>query len=208
MKLDINDISMEDMRQAALIIKRFGLNKRKKDVDKLAEEMFYHLCFAILAPQTTYKSNYKVIDELKDLNFMHNKIGRGFLERVVKPTRFYRVKADRLLKLKEQFSNIFIAVLSATDEKLKRESLVGNVNGIGKEAASHFLRNMGYRNLAIIDTHVLKFLECDAPKNKREYLETERRFRSIADKLDLYTAELDAIVWKKYSGTPWEKFTY
>lgn len=208
MKLDTNDISMEDMRQAALIIKRFGLNRRKKDVDKLAEEMFYHLCFAILAPQTTFKSNHKAITYLREYDFMNKSLTRKTLETVVKSTRFYRIKADRLLKLKEQFSNIFIMMLSDTDEELKREYLVENVNGIGMKAASHFLRNMGYKNLAIIDTHVLKFLECDAPKNKKEYLKIERRFRDIANKLDLHAAELDAIVWKRYSGTPWEKFTY
>jgi len=208
MKLDINDISMEDMRQAALIIKRFGLNRRKKDVDKLAEEMFYHLCFAVLAPQTTFKSNHRVTTHLREHDFMNKRLTRKTLEVIIKPTRFYRIKTERLIRLKKQFSNIFIMMMSDMDEELKREFLVKNVNGIGMKAASHFLRNMGYKNLAIIDTHVIKFLGCEAPKNKKEYLEIERRFRDIANKLDLYTAELDAIVWKRYSGTPWEKFTY
>ncbi|MCK4265146.1 hypothetical protein KAW80_02185 [Candidatus Babeliales bacterium] len=34
-----------------------------------------------------------------------------------------------------------------------------NIKGIGYKEASHFLRNVGYNDVAIIDRHVLRFLK-------------------------------------------------
>ena len=206
--MNINSISTYDIKEAVLVIKRFGLLLRKKNLNKLMEEVFYNLCFAILAPQTTFKNNIKAIKALREYDFYKVNLDINDLQKLIKPTRFYRIKSDRLIRLKKQFSNILIVMLSNAEDHLKREFLVKNVKGLGMKAASHFLRNMGCKNLAIIDTHVLKFLECETPKTKGEYLAIERKFKNMAKKLDLYPAELDAIVWKEYSGTPWEKFVY
>ena len=194
------EITREDAINAKLVIRSFE--------NKTIDEIFYNMCFAILAPQTTFKSNRKAIDSLKEHDFIHQELPRADLEVLVKPTRFFRQKADRLLKAKKQFGDILINVLSEKETKTKREYLVGNVCGLGMKAASHFLRNLGHKDLAIIDTHVLKFLNCDKPKNNKDYLKIEKEFEEIAYGMNLWPVELDAIVWKKYSNTPWEKFTY
>jgi len=63
--------------------------------------------------------------------------------------------------------------------------------------ASHFLRNIGSTNLAIIDFHIINLLInyglIEKPKTItcKKYLEIEGLLREIADKLDLNLAELD-----------------
>jgi len=167
------EITHQDKVEAKIVIRKF---RSKKAVDGV----FYNLCFAILAPQTTFKSNRKVVEILKNNDFMNNDLPRANLETIVKHTRFYRQKTDRLLKAKMQFGDVLINVLSNSETKVKRDFLVKNVCGLGMKAASHFLRNLGRRDLAIIDTHVLKFLDYDKPKNNKEYIEIEKKFEDIS----------------------------
>jgi N-glycosylase/DNA lyase len=176
--------------------------------EKTPEQIFYELCFAICAPQTTFKSNLKVSAELMSVGFFKNDISKEELEEIVKPTRFFRNKSRYLMNAKENFHDIYCLVKSNYSCHMKRLLLVDRVPGLGMKAASHFLRNMGYNDLAIIDTHVLKFLDCQTPKSKREYTEIEHIFFIVAESIDLTVAELDAIVWKYYSGTDWKDFIH
>lgn len=185
----------------------------KKTIDKFVksktdEEIFYNLCFAILAPQTTFKSNKKATARLKEHDFYHKNINETTLHDIVRSTRFYKQKTERLLRAKKQFRHILKCVRSTADSERKRDFLVRHVNGLGMKAASHLLRNTGCRDLAIIDTHVLKFMQKDAPKNKKEYLELEMLFLDESNKRYLWPAELDAIIWKHYSNTDWKNFVY
>lgn len=174
---------------------------------KTNEEIFYHVCFCVCAPQTTFVSNMKVNKVLRERDFYNKEIGREELRGIVKSVRFLR-KADYLLKIKENFGDIISVVNSKKDSKEKRKILVNLVLGFGMKAASHFLRNCGVLDLAIIDTHVLKFLKCDAPKNNREYLKMEEKFKEEADKRNLPVAGLDVYIWIKYSNTDWKDHKY
>ena len=57
---------------------------------------------------------------------------------------------------------------SNLSDQNKRGWLVVNVNGLGMKASSHFLRNLGNQSFAIIDTHILKYMGVDKPKNEKE----------------------------------------
>ncbi|MBD3261696.1 MAG: hypothetical protein GF334_08475 [Candidatus Altiarchaeales archaeon] len=168
-------------------------------------EIFYDLCLCLCVPQTTFKSAAKVLRELVARNFYLEHISREELRKIVKPVRFLR-KADFLLAAKKDFEGIYSVVVSSNSSYEKREALVKRVRGMGMKAGSHFLRNMGVTDLAIIDTHVLKFLEAAPPKSKREYLELECDFQAASREYGMATAELDAYIWKFYSGTPWEEY--
>lgn len=194
-------ITYRDRVEASKTINRF--NKEKS-----TEEIFYDLCFALLAPQTTFKSNIKTVDSLKKIDFYRNDVDEPLLQEVVRATRFFRQKASRLLKAKEQFKEILGIIESDSSSVEKRNRLVKKVNGLGMKAGSHFLRNLGHKDLSIIDTHVLKYMKREMPKSKKEYLILENEFSQIAKKLKITPAELDAIVWKKYSNTPWENFVH
>lgn len=76
------------------------------------------------------------------------------------------------------------------------------------KTASHFLRNQGEKSLAIIDTHIIKYLQGEQHRNAREYLEMETEFRKRADEVGMSVAALDAYVWKVSSGTFWKDFIF
>lgn len=99
-------ISNNDRLQAKRVIRMFDRNKKPKEV-------FYDLCFCICAPQTTFKSNLKVNQSLKDFEFYNQRIPKeksasyynwfGELCSIVKPARFYHNKTIWLIEMKQKF---------------------------------------------------------------------------------------------------------
>jgi N-glycosylase/DNA lyase len=88
-----------------------------------------------------------------------------------------------------------------------REWLVNNVKGLGYKEASHFLRNTGVLDVAIIDRHILRFLldkqlitEIPKSLNRRKYFEIERLLSCIATKLGSTLGELDLYIWSLRTG--------
>jgi N-glycosylase/DNA lyase len=130
------------------------------------------------------------------------------LHEAVRPARFYRNKTKYLLEAKAKFPEILSVVRGDKSDIEKRDWLVKNVKGLGMKASSHFMRNLGARDLAIIDVHVLKFLKADLPVNRKEYVALEDRFRKEAKKRKLTPCGLDIVIWQEYSQTPWEEFVY
>lgn len=194
-------ISSEELKQLRNAARRFNADF------KANMEVFYDLCFCICAPQTTFTANRQVNDTLRASGFFSVDIDKARLEEIARPARFFRQKAENLSRAKTQFPDIIKVVRSQhLSEYDKRDWIVGNVRGMGMKAASHFLRNMGCQDLAIIDTHILKFLEHDAPSSIEGYLELEEIFREAAHSSDLTIAELDMWVWKVYSNTEWKDF--
>jgi N-glycosylase/DNA lyase len=150
---------------------------------------------------------------------------------IVKPARFYHNKTIWLIEMKRNFQEIYRYIrdyytVSLMDYELNgvdlREWLVDNIKGLGMKAASHFLRNQGYKNLAVIDVHIIRFLNkyvkpidyeftdglLPDVSTRKNYLYWEDKFRKIADKNKLSVAELDAIIWKQRSKTEWKDFVY
>lgn len=202
-------IKFKDLVEARKVLKKF----RELKTD---EEIFYELCFCLCTPQTTFKNNIKVLEELKKMGFYEPKRAVAtlpVLHMILKPVRFYKQKADRIIKAKENFSEILKVLRVALpfcgfcpEENFQRTWLVKNVKGLGYKTASHFLRNLGADNLAIIDTHILKYMKIE--DKKWNYQEVEKRFRKRAKRYGLTVAELDVIVWKVYSKTEWNQFTH
>ena len=192
----------EETRQALSgTFKGFG---RVKDW----EEIFYDLCFCIMAPGITFKNNVMAITNLRRHYFYRVGLSPDFLEEIIRPTRFYRNKAGYLMEAKKNFLRILTVVNGEEKGEVKRAWLVENIKGLGMKTASHFLRNLGNTDLAIIDTHIIKFMKCEPPKSKKEYLKVEKDFQKKAKELGVTSAELDAVIWQYYSGTPWENFVY
>jgi N-glycosylase/DNA lyase len=73
--------------------------------------------------------------------------------------------------------------------------------------ASHFLRNIGERNLAILDRHIFKHLkrlgvikEIPRSVTKRRYLEIEKKWHKYANKIGILLDELDLLFWSMETG--------
>jgi len=80
------------------------------------------------------------------------------------------------------------------------------VKGFGYKEASHFLRNIGFENLAIIDFHIIDSLVdaglIEKPKTitPKKYLEIETMLKKIAEKSGMNLAELDLYLWCNETG--------
>jgi N-glycosylase/DNA lyase len=195
------NISEEDKYNIEKVLNRFTIKK-------YWSEVFYDLCFAICAPQTKFTNNRKVIDTLISKDFYNKDIEYLELRKIVKQVRFLR-KADYLLYAKTIFSNLKNIINSDLSEQEKRIKLIKEVKGLGWKASSHFLRNLGAKDLAIIDTHIIKFMKWEeTPKDGKQYLLMEEEFRQIAKKNNLSIAALDAYIWKINSKTDWSEFIF
>ncbi len=88
----------------------------------------------------------------------------------------------------------------------RRRWLVDTIPGLGYKEASHFLRNIGYDDYAIIDTHILDLLTkyhiIHPPRSltPRRYLDIETTLRDIADQAGLTLAQLDLYLWYLQTG--------
>lgn len=114
---------------------------------------------------------------------------------------YYERRAEYIVEARK-YSNIYEIVSQFRDERHAREWLVKNVRGIGYKEASHFLRNVGYKNVAIIDRHILRVMVKyglieKAPKGltRKKYLELEGILERLAKDAELTLAELDLYLW-------------
>jgi N-glycosylase/DNA lyase len=164
------NITLEDKTKINKVLDNFKIIKTEK-------EIFYNLCFCLMAPQTRFENNRKVIDKLIEEDFYslptsmftECRYCKDALEKTLKPTRFYKNKTEYLLEAKKNFPEILkvVSSLDTWDNKQSihvidvykiREYLVENVKGMGYKVSSHFLRNLGDTSLAILDVHIIKFL--------------------------------------------------
>ena len=88
----------------------------------------------------------------------------------------------------------------------RREWFIDNIKGLGIKEASHYLRNIGYDEYAIIDTHILSLLDfyqiINKPKTltKKRYLDIEGRLKILAKETNLTLSSLDLYLWYMKTG--------
>ena len=170
---------------------------------RLAAELFKELCFCILT--ANYNAEKCIIIQAK--------IGNGFLilsenalARKLKELgyRFPNVRAKYIVEARKH--NKELKRILDYDDQMLREWLVKNIKGLGYKESSHFLRNIGKKNFAIIDFHILDLLSAKGliqkPKtlNKKTYLQTEELLKKLAKKLRLSLDELDLYLWYCETG--------
>lgn len=176
-----------------------------------ASEYLYELFYCLLTPQSRAVHAEAVIATLRALGFPDNRFDpTPHLRHPAHYIRFHNQKGARLIDAAERAGEI-LQVLRAPDLSAaeRREWLVENVKGLGWKEASHFLRNIGFLELAIIDRHILKhMLRCGAiesiPKSigsRRTYLHLEECFRALADDAGLPLQELDLLFWSFEEGS-------
>ena len=165
-------------------------------------EIFRELCFCILTAGTSAELGIKTINHLGDVIFDGSE--EETLNRLKEVYRFYNVRARFIFLARENFKKI-----NLDDKSVDiRDKVVENIKGIGYKEASHFLRNIGYKNLAIIDFHIVDLLVkhnlIEKPKNKsltpKKYLEIENLLKLIAEKTNLTLGELDLYLWYEETG--------
>jgi N-glycosylase/DNA lyase len=172
-----------------------------KEVKKKGNDAWFsELCFCILTANSTARLGMKIQGELGDVFLT---LPAGELTRRLKMLghRFYNRRSEFIVSARK-YSGIKDIITGFPGTRRAREWLVENVYGIGWKEASHFLRNVGYDDVAILDRHILAVLResgiiKEAPKTltRRRYLEIEELFKKLAKKVDLSPGELDLYMW-------------
>ena len=168
------------------------------------ECLFGELYFCILSPQSRAKNCREAINKLKADKKLFTATPEE-LRSYLKGVRFPNVKAERIIEARKNFSELN-RMLSADPKKL-REWLMENIKGLGFKESAHFMRNVGFRGLPIIDIHIQNFLrkiglydkESESLTKKR-YIELENKFLELAKQLKVPPEELDIAIWLYQSG--------
>ncbi len=180
------------------------VHSRLKSFENLSEkEWFSELCFCILTANSKAETALEIQKELGFEGFFNLPFSK--LSSTIRKNkhRFHNNKARYIIEARK-FKGIKKLIFESDEP---REWLVENVKGLGYKEASHFLRNVGYKDYAILDRHILNvMLETgmleNKPKslNKKIYFEIEKKFKDLAKKLCLSAAELDFYLWYTKTG--------
>ena len=122
--------------------------------------------------------------------------------------RFPNKRSEYVYNTRHLAPTIKDTILGFETSREARAWLVENVKGLGWKESSHYLRNIGYFDLAIIDRHILnnlrefKLLEEDGKKGltKKRYLAIEEMLDLVADELKMEPGELDLYMWYRKTG--------
>jgi len=188
---------------------RFLVDKRAGEFEgsfnKSENGIFLELCFCLLTANFNAKRTIEI----------HTRIGDRFLTlkevelaKLLKKVgyRFPNTRAKYILEARKYKKELFQILKTSKNEDEIREWLVENIKGLGYKESSHFLRNIGFKNFAILDFHVIDVLEKHGivrdpkPLNKKRYLKIEEKLREIGKKTDLNMEKLDLYLFYLETG--------
>ena len=170
-----------------------------------SREIFKELCYCILCANYSAERSMRIQREIDDgfLTLPPSQLIRRLREM---GHRFPKTRASYIVAARKYCDSIKDVIASLKDPREIREWLIRNIRGVGLKEASHFLRNIGYSDLAIIDFHILNLLDryglIEKPKTmtKSRYLQIEDELRRLSRDVDLSLAELDLYLWYIETG--------
>ncbi len=166
-------------------------------------ELFKELCFCMLT------ANYSAEGGIR----IQSAIGDGFLKMekevlagklVELGHRFPEARAGYIVEARKHIDHL--ENLMKMPGKEARIWLAENVKGLGLKESSHFLRNVGFGDVAIVDFHIVDLLVreglMERPKTltPKKYLEAETILEGLARKLGMDLGELDLYLWYIETG--------
>jgi N-glycosylase/DNA lyase len=179
--------------------------KEFKNIDKNSNvELFKEICFCLLTANYNAEKSIKIQNEIGECFLTDSKEA---LSKKLKTLghRFPNARAEYIsesLKCKDKLNE----VIQFPDKKALRDWIVNNVKGLGYKEASHFLRNVGFDDYAIIDFHIIdilvdnKIIKRPKTLTKKRYFEIEEILNKLAKKTGLTLAELDLYLWYMETG--------
>jgi len=187
-----------EIRQKMLVFSSFQYRK--------SQDLFNELCFCLLTANFNAKKSLEI----------QGKAGTLFLTGTEKQiSKFLKAMGHRFPNTRAHF--IYLAqvhkdtlrdeLFSINGKLEKREWLVKNIKGLGFKESSHFLRNIGFFDYAIIDFHIIdilvgnKIIKRPKTLNKKNYLAIEKKLQVLGNKSKLTLGELDLYLWYLETGT-------
>jgi N-glycosylase/DNA lyase len=179
--------------------------KEFKDVNKQSnEDIFKEMCFCILTANFSAERSIKIHTEINDCFLTDSETELASKLKNL-GHRFPKARASYIsesIKCKDELSK----VIKFHDAYALRDWIANNIKGVGYKEASHFLRNIGFDDYAIIDFHIIDLLVeynlIKKPKSltRKKYIEIEKCLENIALKTNLTLAELDLYLWYIETG--------
>jgi N-glycosylase/DNA lyase len=171
-------------------------------------EHFFELAYCLLTPQSSAVHAGVAVEALRAARCFDRPVRSAeILRRKTHYIRFHNTKAARLADAWKQFPKVAERLAAGASGNDLRTWLVQNVRGFGWKEASHFLRNIGYRELAILDRHILRNLKnhgvlATMPRTltPRRYRSIENRLRRFAGEVGITMDELDLLFWSRETG--------
>uniref|UniRef100_A0A7C2P0L8 8-oxoguanine DNA glycosylase/AP lyase n=1 Tax=candidate division WOR-3 bacterium TaxID=2052148 RepID=A0A7C2P0L8_UNCW3 len=186
------------------------LEEFKTKKDDCETEILKEFIFCTLTPQSKAKVCWKAVENIFDskayLNPSEEEI-KKFLKGVRFPNNKAKFVVQNLQKIEEMSFNLKEFVKGSIPSNEKRTFLVKNFKGIGMKEASHFLRNTGHFDLAILDRHILRNLlklgvisSLPGTFTAKNYLLIEEKMRKFSNQIGIPFAHLDMLLWAKETG--------
>lgn len=172
------------------------------------KRIFSELCFCLLTPQSRAKVCDKAVQNLVKTSFLFTGSEKDIKDYLI-GVRFNNNKAKYIIEAREMFGNSIKDKIKGFENPLElREWLVRNIKGFGLKEASHFMRNIGrYRDIAILDRHILKNLhkhgvidEIPETLTNTKYFQIEEKMKKFANDVGIQIEELDLLFWSEETG--------
>lgn len=172
-------------------------------------QWFYECCFCILTPQSSAVHADAVVTRLREESFFER--GHDVVHHLRNPAayiRFHTTKHGRLHALRDQWGLVEEVLTSdMSSERERRNRLSDLVLGYGLKEASHAMRNIGFRGVAILDRHLLRLLvrcgvydEIPSVSTRSAYWSVEEAFMRYAEQVGIDMDELDLLFWCAMTG--------
>jgi len=174
-----------------------------------SQKWYEELVYCLLTAYSSALMGQRCVDALRGGALMDGSIQdvRGCL--VEEGHRFANRRAEYVYDTRGLAPRIKGVIQGFDDPRDARGWLVENVKGLGWKEASHYLRNVGYFGLAIIDRHILSNMvehgliteeESRKGLTRRRYHAYEGVLEKVARRLGMTPGELDLYLWYRKTG--------
>jgi len=172
------------------------------------KQYFYELIYCICTPMSKAENALQVQKILQESNFIDHPFNPvEILSKREHYIRFHNQKSRYILQNFTKFNEILAILDTDVDNFTKRNMLAKKVVGFNLKESSHFLRNIGYKGLAILDRHILRNLKLlgiieqeYVIKSWNDYFKVEENFKIFAHELQFDSDILDLVLWANETG--------
>jgi len=164
---------------------------------------FEELVFCILTAYSSAEVGLRCVEALKKKDHIFHG-SKDMVRKTLEEAghRYALRRAEYIVLARKESKELKENVLRMGNTMAAREWLVKKFKGIGWKEGSHFLRNVGFLDVAILDRHVLRVMseyglvrEEIRSLTKKKYLEYESMLREVASELRMPLGELDLYLW-------------
>lgn len=167
---------------------------------KSGEDIFFELCYCFLTANTSAELGIKMQESLGLQPFINSPQDQLTQQLKNARYRFYNTRGKFIVQSRWIIDELPV-LLNHPDPWFKREFLVETLKGIGYKEASHFLRNTGSFEFAILDKHIVRMLDPEFSRSgkaldRKHYYIYEKKFNAMAREMGMEPGILDLYMWK------------